>query len=377
MRKLLLSQLRPGIAIPADMYDVEGRLLLKKGTLLTPRIIQMLRGGESNHVYLHVLPPGSVTSKPSRTATNVPPPVSREVCRAAAQQLKKCWERAEKTGLLPDIAPLRQTAEQIASEILARPNPLVYLNQIRLYDDYLFDHSVDVAVLSILTGATLGMKKKTLVQLGLGGLLHDIGKIRIPREILNKPGRLTAEEFRLVQQHTLYAREILQGYDSRLVAIATLHHERLDGTGYPYGLSGSDIDPLAQVVSIADVFDAMTTDRVYRPALPVHEVVEYLMGAGGQHFELTYIRAFLQNIAAFPEGSTVRLCNGFIAKVVHNRCGLPLYPLVRVVADEKGRPVDSCELDLLQARLTVSELLTPGQNKTGRSHARHSAPQLH
>ncbi|MFZ5591775.1 MAG: HD-GYP domain-containing protein [Bacillota bacterium] len=357
MHKLLLGQLRPGTTISADMYDTSGRLLLKKGTVLTPRVLQMLRSGNSNFVYLNLPPSNHIMPPRPLPETAEPPPVSIEVRRAATQQIKKCWEQVEKTGLLQDITPLRQTAEQIAGEILTHPSPLVSLAQIRLYDDYLFAHSVDVAILAVLTGTALRMNKKTLVQLGLGGLLHDIGKIRVPREILNKPGRLTAEEFSIIKKHTVHAGEILRGYDSRLVAIATQHHERVDGSGYPYGLHGRAIDPLAQIVSIADVFDAMTTDRVYRPALPVHEVVEYLLGSGGQHFELTYINAFLQNIAAFPVGSTVRLCSGAMAIVQRNRRGLPLYPLVRVLTDKNGRPVEPYELDLLQARLTISAVL--------------------
>ncbi|MBE3587570.1 MAG: HD-GYP domain-containing protein [Thermoanaerobacteraceae bacterium] len=351
MEKVYINNLRPGLKLARTIYDMDGRILLKEGATLSSRMISTLEKRGILFVYIDF---GFAPD------LQVEEPLSEAVRQEAARQVRTFWERVKERGRLKDVKEIQSTATRMVDEILSRPEPLLSLSQIRLYDEYLFAHSVDVAVLSVLAGLSLGYGREELIAIGTCGLLHDIGKIKVSERILNKPDRLTPGEFEQIKKHTLYARGLLPG-DERLVKAATQHHERFDGQGYPLGLKGDEIDPIARIIGVADAYDAMTTDRVYRPALPVNEVVEYLSAAGGHQFDLQTIKAFIENIAAYPVGSMVRLSSGEIGVVVRNRRGVPLYPVVRVLFDGQGQPVTPYEVDLARARLMVVETL--GQEK--------------
>jgi len=231
-----------------------------------------------------------------------------------------------------------RNVDQIVSELMSQPDLMVNLIDIRLEDDYLFGHSVNVCVLSLITGISAGLNNKQLVHLGVGAILHDVGKGVLPRNILYKPGPLTNTEFSVVKTHTSEGYNILRDM-THARDVAHEHHERYDGSGYPNGKKGDAISYNAQIASVCDVFDAVTSDRVYRAAYPIHEAVELIAGSGNQAFSLTLIQKFLENIAAYPTGSIIELSDGRIGIVIDTPRGFCQYPRVKLLYDQDTQPV--------------------------------------
>ena len=185
-------------------------------------------------------------------------------------------------------------------------------------DNYTYAHCVNVAVISIILGISLNLSKKNLTYLCIGALIHDIGKSFIPKEILQKPGKLTHEEFEIIKNHPRYGYDFLRksfNLSSHIKLIVLQHHERFDGLGYPNGIIGNKISYLARIVSIADVYDALTSDRPYKRAMCPSDALEYLMSNAGTLFDHDIINVFCKIIIPFPQGTIVSLSNGDIGVV--------------------------------------------------------------
>ncbi len=238
-----------------------------------------------------------------------------------------------------DLDKVNRMVTQILGELLNNKDVLVNLSDIKTVDDYTFSHSVNVCVLSLVTGIKLGLNMTRLRQLGVGALLHDIGKIMIPEEILKKPSKLTKNEFELIQKHTFLGYQMLKAnpnIDISSAYIALGHHERYNGSGYPYQISSANIHLYARIVAIADVYDAISSDRVYRKKIQVHKVVEYIASLGNQHFDEMILQHFLPNIAVFPIGTSVLLSTGQKGIVVEVNSKLPSKPIVRIIFNADG-----------------------------------------
>jgi HD-GYP domain-containing protein (c-di-GMP phosphodiesterase class II) len=195
--------------------------------------------------------------------------------------------------------------------------------------------SLNVTTLSLIIGKRLGYKEDRLERLGLGAFLHDIGKVKVPNSILNKPGELTDSEFEEVKKHTIYGYEILKPQDSvpeTSARIAYQHHERCDGSGYPKGITRRFIDEGSRIVAIADVFDSMINDRVYRPGIKVNEVIEYLYSTVTQNkLDREIVKMFLEIITPYPIGTKVKLSIGCEAVVVKINKDAKLRPVVKIL----------------------------------------------
>ncbi len=198
---------------------------------------------------------------------------------------------------------------------------LVNMIDLKVFDDYTYSHSVNVAVLSIIIGVTMGLGRKELTKLGLGALLHDIGKVFIDKDIVNKPGKLTDEEFSSMKMHSKlgydYVRDRFQLPVKSYVAVLD-HHERYDGSGYPNSKKGDEISDFGKMIALADVYDALTSERPYRKALPPSEAMEYIMGNSQVHFDPELVKVFSRKVAPYPVGTLVKLSNGMTGLVVEN-----------------------------------------------------------
>ena len=179
-----------------------------------------------------------------------------------------------------NVMPVRNSVCKMIDELMDVSDTMVNLQDLKSNDQYTFSHSVNVCVLSLITGISMKYGEEKLRELGIGAMLHDVGKTRIPSEILNKPGSLTAEEFDIIKKHTSYGYELLKKskeLSTYASYIALTHHERYDGEGYPLGLRGEELHEFARIVSIADVYDAITSDRVYKKRSNINEAVEYFV----------------------------------------------------------------------------------------------------
>ncbi|UCZ57681.1 HD-GYP domain-containing protein [Desulfurispirillum indicum] len=229
--------------------------------------------------------------------------------------------------------------ERMTDSIFRNQNALLSLGRIRNQDQYTFQHSVSVSVLMMIFAKSQGYDIDTIHHIGQGALLHDIGKVKVPNEILNKPGKLTDEEFAIMKQHATYSGEILSGtpeISPICVEVAAQHHERWDGSGYPKGLKGDQISPYAQMAAVADVYDAITSDRCYHKGQHPTVVLRRLLEWSEQHFCPSMVQRFIQCVGIYPPGTLVRLKSGKLAVVMESASEKDgrrdlLHPVVRAI----------------------------------------------
>ncbi len=226
---------------------------------------------------------------------------------------------------------------------------LMYLMRIRKKDEYTMMHSINVGVLLLTMATLLRLKRESRLHLALGGLLHDVGKVKVPAQILKKPEKLSPEEFVEMQRHALYAQGIFatsREVPPEALQMALQHHERIDGSGYPFGLKGDAISIAAQMTAVADVYDALTADRCYRDGVSPIDGLRFIYGGCGTHFNRKFAHFFIKAIGVYPVGSFVRLESGLIGIVVGSNPDL-LRPVVRVFYnDSRGWPVALRDIDL-------------------------------
>ncbi len=243
-------------------------------------------------------------------------------------------------GKQVEVERVEPVVEQMVNSIFRNQDALLSLGRIRQMDQYTFEHSVSVGVLLISFAKSMGLERDVIQQIGVGALLHDIGKIKVPDAVLNKPGRLTDEEFAIMKKHVVFSREILAetpGISPAALAVAAEHHERFDGTGYPRGLKADEITPYGQMAAVVDVYDAITADRCYHKGEPPTSVLKKLLEWSKFHFNPELVQRFVHTVGIYPVGTLVRLESRRLAVVIEpGEKGL-LYPVVRVVYDAEKR----------------------------------------
>ena len=246
-----------------------------------------------------------------------------------------------RAGKKIQVEKVKENVENMIDSVLRNRNALKALLKIKTYDEYTFTHSLNVAVLSISFGRHLEMGKSDLFDLCLGTLFHDIGKTGVPDGIINKPGRLTDEEFNTVKKHPEISARILSeqptDFSPVVIKIARHHHERSNGSGYPDKLSGDEIHSFATIAGIADVYDALSSDRVYHKGMLPHEALKIVFGLRGEHFTPQWVDLFIQSIGIYPIGSLVELNTGEIAVVYEVNDRALLKPKVRLITDSNKR----------------------------------------
>jgi len=244
-----------------------------------------------------------------------------------------------KMGKQVEIEKVNPVINQLSDSVLRNHNALLGLSRIRIMDKYTFEHSVSISVLLMSFAKSMGMDKDIIKELGTGGLLHDIGKTLTPDEILNKPGKLTDEEFVIMRNHVVESKNILektQGLSQIALDVAAQHHERYDGTGYPNGLKGDEISLYGQMASIVDVYDAITANRCYHKGEEPSVVLKLLMKWSNTHFNSELVQKFIQSVGIYPAGSLVMLSNYHLAKVIDVDKNI-LKPSVEIFLDTKSR----------------------------------------
>jgi putative nucleotidyltransferase with HDIG domain len=237
-------------------------------------------------------------------------------------------------------ADAKRVVAGMAESIMRNPDAMLLLTALKDKDQYTQTHSINVCILALVFGRELGLSLEDLNTLGLGALLHDIGKMRIPLAILNKPGQLTKTEFEVMKRHVQEGVALLEHMPMPKQAIEAVqgHHERYDGSGYPQGLRGANIGLYGRIAAIVDVYDALTTDRIYRPGIISHDAFKYLYEGGNKAFEQALVLRFIQALGTYPVGSLVKLNSGEIGLVVSTHRAHRLRPRVRLILNPHGQP---------------------------------------
>jgi putative nucleotidyltransferase with HDIG domain len=250
----------------------------------------------------------------------------------------------------PVSLPEAETAvRSCVQSILRNPDALLWMSKIRNRDEYTAEHCLNVSILAIAFGRHLELTEEELYTVGLAGLLHDVGKMRVPAEILNKPGKLTDKEFKIISTHAVHGRNLLQQtpqIPKAVIEAAHGHHERIDGGGYPLHTKGEDISPYARIIAIVDSYDAITSNRCYSDARPVTEAMKILYENRGKQFDEELTLDFIQFVGLYPPGSIVELENGMVGLVLAKNKGAQHLPKIIRVRDEDKQPCAYKLLDL-------------------------------
>lgn len=259
-----------------------------------------------------------------------------KVTLSSASKMMQDMMRDVRLGKQVSLEQTEPMIDKIVETMFSCPSSALPLAQIKTLDEYTFQHSVAVSALSVAFGKVLGMPRLEIKQLAMGGLLHDLGKAKVPLHLLNKPGRLTEDEFIVMKTHVVETAQLLKNV-SHLGEIAfnaaSQHHERYDGSGYPNKLKGDEISQHGQMLAIVDVYDAITSIRVYHKALPPTEALRRLYEWSGTQFNPRLVQAFIKGIGIYPAGSLVRLESdrlGIVREVVPENL---LQPIVQVIFD--------------------------------------------
>jgi len=352
MRRILLDNVASGMKLARPLYSAEGKILLNAGLDLKERYIERLRELDITYVYIE----DELTSD-----IDVPDVVSEKSRLEAITTAKSIMEDL-KLGKKVDAARAKKIVNNLVDELCRNNGVLVNFTDMRTRSDYLFGHSVNVCILSVMTGISLEYDEMRLRDLGVGAMLHDVGKVELSPELLAKADRLNASEITDARRHCELGFEILrQNPDISLMSAhcAYQHHERFDGSGYPRSLKNGEIHQFAQIVALADVYDALTTDATYRQAVPVYEALAIITKAAGVYFDADLVDHFTGNIAIYPIGSVVRLNNNEIGVVVDISKEFKNKPVVRVIMDANQlRSSKLVEIDLSKnPRLYIADVV--------------------
>lgn len=322
MRYVPLQEAQPGMQLATEIFDSKGRTLVGTDIVLTANYIDRLMEYGYAGVYIR-----------DELTEDI------DIESAISPQLRikglECVRNMNIDGCV-------DVAKSIVEEILSKGKISLDMMDLRNYDDYTFGHSVNVAIICGVIGMGMGMDEKEMGQLVTAALLHDLGKLSIPTDILNKPDRLTREEYKRMQDHPVISYELVKDRIdiSATVKVAVLfHHENVDGTGYPNGISGEEQTMLTKILHVADVYDALVSKRPYKEPYAPFEAIEYMMGGCGILFDQEVVDVLVKTVPLYPKGTNISLSDGRVGIVKENSGEHNLRPILRLT--------DGSDLDLL------------------------------
>lgn len=351
MRLLPIEFAKPGDFLAKTIFDNDGRILLREGVALTDFYLARIKRLQIYSIYI----------SDEYSEAEIEDVIKPELRQHAIKAIKEAFFSFEKYSLYSNntnidkknfskekrtyFESIGNIAKDIIDEIISKKNVMINLVDIKSMDNYTYQHSVNVAVLSLVLGVQLQLNQNELYTLCIGALLHDIGKTLIPKQIILKPGPLTDEEFKIIKEHTTKGYDFLKGCleisaPARIVALQ--HHEKINGRGYPDNIKSKSINRFARIVAIADVYDALTSDRPYRKAMCPNDAVEYIFSHGDTQFDYEMVKVFSKAVVPYPPGTLVKLSTGDVGVVIAVLPNFTLRPQVKII--KKGTTSNSSEV---------------------------------
>ena len=316
LQKYTIGKVKSGMTVGKDVLTEDGQVILNEGTLLTDKLINGLLFWDVQHVFIKEQP-----LLYQEKAVSVSPIEQKfhNTYDEAIDRIKNAFELMKHAKEIP-LDDLEEISTLEVFPLLDSVGVVNHLHMVTRQDDYTLHHSVNVAVMCGVLGKWLGYKGRELKELILSGLLHDVGKIQISLSILNKPGKLTEEEMKIMQTHPALGYEMIRdvsGLSANVGYGILQHHERLDGSGYPFKLKGNQIHKFAKIIAVADIYDAMTSDRVYQNKATPFSVVEVMVEEMFNKLDASICSVFLNNVRDYFVGNVVKLSDGRNAEVVY------------------------------------------------------------
>lgn len=338
------------------VFDTNGQMLIRKESYLNENVILKIKASGIFSVYVN-----------DRFSKNtLKPPISDHLRNATIMEMVKVFESARKyessgkknsKELEKQLDKLISSARDIMFELDTIETYKINFTDIKSITTYTYAHPINVAVLSYILGRKLKYDPKQLEDLFIGALFEDIGMCFINENLFMKQGKLDVKEFLKVKEHPQRGYDFINDFyfaNTYIKMIVLQHQEKIDGSGYPNKSKADEIHPFAKLVAVADVYDAMTSDRVYARANSSSEAIEYIMGAAGRHFDFEFAREFVNTIVPYPEGSLVKLNTGHTALVTKTNHALPLRPCIKLI-DPGRRILEKSEVDLTEEKNLVVE----------------------
>lgn len=330
MRFIPVENAKSGMILGKTLYGLSGELLLRQGITLEESYIQSILRLGYNGIYIE---------DEISDGIEISDLINDELRNKTVQTIKNTFISLENSGRLAEknVEQLKDLIQNIIDELIEKQVMMVDIVDLKVFDDYTYYHSVSVMTMATAMGLGMSLPKKELFEIGIGTMLHDIGKMFVPKEILNKPGRLTYEEYDIMKTHSEKGYEYLRDrYDIPVKSYMTVyqHHEKYDGSGYPKSLDNSKICPGARIAAISDVYDALTSHRPYRKAMLPSEAMEYLLGGSGTYFDPQMVDIFYHRVAPYPLGTCVHLSDGRTGIVKKNYPDLCLRPDIEIFAED-------------------------------------------
>lgn len=334
MKIVHVSELKEGDVLAKPVTDSFGRPILQENIELTDRLIKQVTKFKLNQVFIKDSFSEGIESEQI---------INDELRFQSIEQIHSAfhtftdYENQSQLVLNQSMKQVNETISQLTSVIKNNDDMLTIMADIVNYDYYLYNHSLNVAIYTLVLAKELNYDEQKMTEIGIGALLHDIGKMKIPVELVNKPTKLTELEYEVIKEHTTYGYDLLSHIPNMTSAIkrsAYEHHERLDGSGYPNGLVDEEIHEYAKVIAVSDVFDAVTTDRSYRDAYLPQIGLEILYVGSGTQFKQEYIELFRKIISIYPNGTRVHLSDGRVGIVAKQNQYLSDRPLIRIIEEE-------------------------------------------
>ena len=340
----MVGDIQPGNVLGKDIYNRDGVMLMPSGTVLGEKAVDKLLKNDISEIYIKVkLAEAEIAaafveqedrvdnSRLLSPCLKIDDVIYEKTREQAHKYVKKTMLKVGKMGKI-DLKKINILIETIMEDLLTQKDIVLTLSKLRSVDDYTYEHSVNVCILSLIMGIDAGLDSTALKHLGIGAMLHDIGKIGISEDILKKPSKLTKYEYEQIKLHTDIGYNILVNNNvaEESAIIALCHHERFDGTGYNGKLKGEKINLLARITAIADTYDAMSNDRVYKRKLKPNFVYREMTKMGGNHFDEKLLTDFIKHLSMYPIGSGVILNTNHHGVVIAQNKFLPESPVIRV-----------------------------------------------
>lgn len=342
MRLEFINKVKVGETLGKNILTNDGSVWLRTGVKFTKTYIEKLKELGVFYVYVEDARLDDVSIEDEKLSN------LKSIAMKNMSKIMKNVTEGNKKGTKHSLS----VVEDLVNHIVAMGDVNKSLYDIQTFDNYTYIHSIDTGIMAIFLGISMKLNESELKELSIGAILHDIGKIKIDKDIITKPGKLTTEEFEEIKQHPIYGREILEknfSMSNKILKAVEHHHERVDGKGYPYGLTKNQISKFAKIIGVCDVYDAASNDRCYRKKFNPSDAYELILAGCGNAFDEEIVKNFKKTFSVFPLGVCLKLSNGVEGYVIKQNKNFPDRPVIRVLYEKETRePIKFYEIDLLK-----------------------------